>query len=384
MKKIFFFSYLFIFSLFIYSKSFGDGPLHELELILHTQNCPSQLVFNINSISPVVWEAHHTGDYYVHITNDLMYIDPGEVIMPGSYTVNDKGWNTDKVPNELPPPPVLGRGVYQITVFAKNIATMDTLIVNCYGTNFLYQGLDCIITYDYSGNGGNGAFFHNDEEITQIRLYNHREIGLQPTSPINFRCTNTTSYGQNPEFEWQVPYQPEDVSFKYKIYRKKDSGTWILQQDNITITEWTDEEVEIDSVHSNTYSYYATAHTNLSPESDPSYVETVHGFRGKNKPFQQDEESNRKILNENNFYCTNYPNPFNPTTNIFYSVPSEGFIQLKFYNISGQLVKELTNKFHPAGTYQTSFNGANLTAGIYFVVFFYDQQKFLTKILLTK
>ena len=199
-----------------------------------------------------------------------------------------------------------------------------------------------------------------DSESNQ-RIWNFFNIqspnqeAFQPTSPMIFTCTNPTQTGENPHFEWQIPWQPEDVSFKYKIYRKKDSGSWILQQDNITITEWTDEEVEIDPVHGNTYSYYATAYTNLSPESDPSYVETVHGFRGKNKPFQPDEDFDGITISENEFYYTNYPNPFNPITNISYSVPSDGFVQLKFYNISGQLIKELTNKFHPAGTYQTSF-----------------------------
>ncbi len=46
----------------------------------------------------------------------------------------------------------------------------------------------------------------------------------------------------------------------------------------------------------------------------------------------------------------NTPNPFNPTTTIAYSIPKDDKVELKVYNIKGQLVKTLVNDHLEAGT----------------------------------
>ena len=68
-----------------------------------------------------------------------------------------------------------------------------------------------------------------------------------------------------------------------------------------------------------------------------------------------------------NFYLSqNYPNPFNPLTKIIYSVPISEIVKIKVYNILGQEIKTLLNKFTEAGTYEIEFDGSNLSSGIYF------------------
>ncbi|MBS1493262.1 MAG: T9SS type A sorting domain-containing protein [Bacteroidetes bacterium] len=62
----------------------------------------------------------------------------------------------------------------------------------------------------------------------------------------------------------------------------------------------------------------------------------------------------------------NYPNPFNPTTTIKYSIPNDGLVQIKVYDISGKEVMNLVNENKTAGNYEVKFNGANLSSGIYF------------------
>ena len=61
----------------------------------------------------------------------------------------------------------------------------------------------------------------------------------------------------------------------------------------------------------------------------------------------------------------NYPNPFNPTTNIKYSLPKEGYVTLKIYNLLGEEVSSLVNKNQGAGNYTVTFNGIQLSSGIY-------------------
>jgi Ice-binding-like/Secretion system C-terminal sorting domain len=62
----------------------------------------------------------------------------------------------------------------------------------------------------------------------------------------------------------------------------------------------------------------------------------------------------------------NYPDPFNPSTIIQFTVPSSGLAVLKVYNILGQEVATLYNESAAAGIYhQVQFDASNLASGIY-------------------
>ena len=62
----------------------------------------------------------------------------------------------------------------------------------------------------------------------------------------------------------------------------------------------------------------------------------------------------------------NYPNPFNPTTKISYSLPADGFVSLRVYNIIGSEVKTIVSGFKKAGEYVITFDADELSSGIYF------------------
>ena len=64
----------------------------------------------------------------------------------------------------------------------------------------------------------------------------------------------------------------------------------------------------------------------------------------------------------------NYPNPFNPSTQISYNLPFEGIVSLKVYDMLGKEITTLVNGYVNAGKYTVSFNGPNLSSGIYFYV----------------
>ncbi|MGB3198896.1 MAG: T9SS type A sorting domain-containing protein, partial [Saprospiraceae bacterium] len=74
---------------------------------------------------------------------------------------------------------------------------------------------------------------------------------------------------------------------------------------------------------------------------------------------------NLEIPNEYSL-SQNYPNPFNPATKINFSIPVNGLVTLKIYNVLGKEVMTLINEHKPAGNYGAEFNGANLSSGIYF------------------
>jgi hypothetical protein len=62
----------------------------------------------------------------------------------------------------------------------------------------------------------------------------------------------------------------------------------------------------------------------------------------------------------------NFPNPFNPTTTIWYEIAKEGFVKLSVYNVLGKEISNLVNEVQSPGKYEVKFDGRNLSSGIYF------------------
>ncbi len=61
----------------------------------------------------------------------------------------------------------------------------------------------------------------------------------------------------------------------------------------------------------------------------------------------------------------NWPNPFNPTTTIRFSLPLHSRVSLVVYNILGQRIREVVNEELPAGTHQVQFHARDLPSGEY-------------------
>jgi photosystem II stability/assembly factor-like uncharacterized protein len=80
----------------------------------------------------------------------------------------------------------------------------------------------------------------------------------------------------------------------------------------------------------------------------------------------------------------NFPNPFNPSTKISYSIPVTQFITLKIYDVLGNEVATLVNQKQNAGTYSVEWNAVNFTSGIYFYTLETPNYKNTKKMLVIK
>ena len=61
----------------------------------------------------------------------------------------------------------------------------------------------------------------------------------------------------------------------------------------------------------------------------------------------------------------NYPNPFNPSTTICYGLPNSSHVTLTVYSTLGQEVAILQNAEEEAGYHEITFDGSNLSSGVY-------------------
>jgi hypothetical protein len=76
-----------------------------------------------------------------------------------------------------------------------------------------------------------------------------------------------------------------------------------------------------------------------------------------------DEKNNKP---DNFVLYQNFPNPFNPSTTIQYTISETGLVSLRIYNLLGEDVATLVNEEKPAGNHEVEFNAASLSSGLYF------------------
>jgi hypothetical protein len=121
----------------------------------------------------------------------------------------------------------------------------------------------------------------------------------------------------------------------------------------------------------------APAHTYTTPGifsvrlivNDGEYIGTKINYINVLDPDVSENEKTETPVQ--NALFSNYPNPFNPTTTITFSIEIDGFVNLEIFNIRGQKVKSLVYENKTSGNYTvfwigTDDNGLAVGAGVYF------------------
>ncbi len=62
-----------------------------------------------------------------------------------------------------------------------------------------------------------------------------------------------------------------------------------------------------------------------------------------------------------------YPNPFNPTTTISFSIPQFGLTTIRAYDITGRQLETLTNEVLSVGSYSINWNASDCPSGVYLI-----------------
>ncbi len=80
----------------------------------------------------------------------------------------------------------------------------------------------------------------------------------------------------------------------------------------------------------------------------------------------------------------NFPNPFNPTTRIQFSIPGSGFVRVVVRDILGREVKTLAASVLSAGLHAVAWDGVGASSGVYFYSVEFGGKKLTRRMMLLK
>jgi len=80
----------------------------------------------------------------------------------------------------------------------------------------------------------------------------------------------------------------------------------------------------------------------------------------------------------------NFPNPFNPTTKISFSIPQKSQIRIKVFDVLGREVANLADGVYEVGKYEVTFDASKLPSGVYFYNLTTGNNSISRKMLLVK
>jgi len=152
-----------------------------------------------------------------------------------------------------------------------------------------------------------------------------------------------------------------DVGMNYNLLDSLISYAGTLQENEYTTESWANFAAALSFAQNSkdqNYSSSVSAADALS-EANDTLQAAIDGLVITDVEDRND--NNLKVF----MLSQNYPNPFNPSTLIKYSIPQNSFISLKVFNLLGQEVAVLSEGYQQVGNYSVSFDGTELSTGVY-------------------
>jgi len=194
--------------------------------------------------------------------------------------------------------------------------------------------------------GGNVVPVWTDERAGGVDMDIYTAV-VNPIIPVELTNFTARVSGGNIILEWSTATELNNLGFE--IERSLNQRTWItigFIEGHGTTTEPQNYSFIDDGIGG--IVYYRLKQIDFDGTYEFSFVIAVNSASVTTMDLEQ-----------------NYPNPFNPNTNIKYQIGNDGFVNLEVINSLGEVVATLISEFKQAGTYQISFNGTNLSSGVY-------------------
>ena len=192
--------------------------------------------------------------------------------------------------------------------------------------------------------------------------YTKRPEGISISAPI----------GGHPTITWNTVQSLLPGNY-YNIYRSdSEIGRYCLllkgqlyHNSDLSTHSWTDEEVHVDHPRFANIYYYYRVTSCYGYETDDESITSEEVSCGSNSLRKNDIQRGNNIGFSYKLF-NNYPNPFNSSTKITYTIKEQGHVLIRVYDALGKIVDELVNGIKDAGTHTASFNKLGLSSGVYY------------------
>jgi hypothetical protein len=150
------------------------------------------------------------------------------------------------------------------------------------------------------------------------------------------------------------------ATLRWTTASETNNSHFEITRDGVTVSR-------IEAVNSPTGSRYAWEDRGLTNGTTYAYTLVSVDLNGSREQLARTTatpRSNEAIITEYALY-QNFPNPFNPTTSITFSLAADGFVTLKLYDVAGQEVATVVSGEMTAGRHAITYDASGLPSGMY-------------------
>lgn len=284
--------------------------------------------------------------------------------------------------------------VYRRALSPAEIAATWNQQLSPQPTVLFYEPFPNLSNWTVSNNGGSCVWHVYEPTYPNLYTLPATSSGPVAAADANYCGTGTTTLttltlannlncqGQyNIAMEWDNDWRHMDAQDIARVQVSYNGGaTWV------TLVEWAGVSKR------NSHEVYMLPGATNNPNVKVRFVSTQPGWDWwwaiDNVKISADVISNVKTVSneipDGYSLSQNYPNPFNPVTTIDYTIPRQGLVTLKVYDILGREVRTLVKEVKAIGNYTVNFDGSKFTSGMYFYKLYSDDFIDVKKMVLLK
>lgn len=219
--------------------------------------------------------------------------------------------------------------------------TVSFNLDDIYQINFVSQNSVLEIELN-DGNSANIPLY-----IIENMFFNNNPV-LPESQPLELR-------------EFIAYHEEKGVELHWKLFSNIDIDRFDIERSVSGINDW--EKIGRISLPTES-GYYTFNDDNVTDIYGIQYHVVLYDKKGNRSVSAPVLIENLDIVSKYKL-SKNFPNPFNPVTNISYEIPKEGVTKIVIYDLLGKEIEVLFNSYQMPGKYNVVFNGGNYSSGVY-------------------